>query len=268
MNDTAPSLFNPPGRPPAADRGARALDAEPGATPRASASLLDLLFDGFYMVFLLKNGYVPQDADKFRERIRTFLVNFERGTMRLGSKPDDVSTCKFAFCALLDEIILGSRLKVRETWERRPLQLEYFGNQLGGEQFYDDLEALRRQGPAKVQVLEVMHMCLLMGFQGKYILEGSEKLGYLTARLGDEIAHLKGKRAGFAPHWAAPDRVAHTLRSEVPLWALASVFALVGLLGFIGIRWALTHQTGRDLGAYSNLVQMAPEVAHITITLP
>jgi type VI secretion system protein ImpK len=32
-------------------------------------------------------------------------------------------------------------------------------------------------------------------------LEGAEKLNYLTARLGDEIAHLKGKSAGFAPHW-------------------------------------------------------------------
>ncbi len=256
MNDTVPSLFN------------KDPTAAPERGARPATSLLDLLFDGFYMVFLLKNGYVPQDADKFRERIRSFLVNFERGTLKLGSQPEDVSTCKFAFCVLLDEIILGSRLKVRDSWERRPLQLEYFGNQLGGEQFYDDLESLRRQGAAKVQVLEVMHMCLLMGFQGKYILEGSEKLSYLTARLGDEIAHLKGQRATFAPHWSAPDRVAHALRSEVPLWVLASVFALVGLLGFLSIRWALTQQTSRDLSAYAQLIQLAPEVAHITITLP
>jgi type VI secretion system protein ImpK len=46
------------------------------------------------------------------------------------------------------------------------------------------------------------------------------------------------------------------------------VFALVGLLGFIGIKWALTRQTQHDLNGYSNLVQLAPEVAHITITLP
>jgi type VI secretion system protein ImpK len=243
--------------------------AAASAAPQApSSSLMDLLFDAFYMVSLLKNGYAPQDAESFRERIRSFLINFERGTMRLGTRPEDVSTCKFAFCALLDEMILGSQLKVRDMWERRPLQLEYFGNQLGGEKFYDDLESLRRQGVQKIQVLEVFHMCLLMGFKGKYILEGSEKLSYLTARLGDEIAHLKGKKAGFAPHWAAPDRIAHTLRSEVPIWVLGSVFALVGLLGFIGIKWALTSQTNRDLSAYSNVVQLAPEVAHITITLP
>ncbi len=234
----------------------------------APSTLLDLLFDAFYMVSLIKNGYVPQDSDTFRERIRTFLINFEKGTMRLGTRPEDVSACKFAFCVLLDEIVLSSSLKVREMWELRPLQLEYFGNQLGGEKFFDDLEALRRDGVHKIQVLEVFHMCLLMGLKGKYILEGSEKLSYLTARLGDEIAHLKGQKSAFAPHWAAPDRITHILRNDIPLWVVACVFALTGLLAFTGIRWTLTRQTQHDLSAYTNLVQLAPEVAHITITLP
>ena len=259
----APSLFAPvPGGP-----AGPAASTAPTA-PAQPASLLDLLFDGFYMVFLLKNGYVPEDADSFRERIRAFLLNFERETMKVKARQEDMRLCKFAFCALLDEIVLGSRLKVRASWELRPLQLEYFGNQLAGQTFYDELESLRRQGAERVQVMEVFHMCLLMGFQGKYILDGSEKLSYLTARLGDEIAHLKGRRAGFAPHWAAPDRVAHVLRSEIPLWVMAAVFALVGVLGFLGVRGWLGHQTQGDLAAYQQLIQLAPEVAHITITLP
>ncbi len=53
---------------------------------------------------------------------------------------------------------------------------------------------------------------------------------HLTGRLGDEIAQLRGKRAAFAPHWVAPDRVAHVLKRGVPLWVVGSVFALAGLL--------------------------------------
>ncbi|MET7443581.1 hypothetical protein, partial [Streptomyces sp. NPDC005568] len=45
-------------------------------------------------------------------------------------------------------------------------------------------------------------------------------LAYLTARLGDEIAHMKGKRAPFAPHWPLPDQIAHRLKREVPVWAI------------------------------------------------
>ncbi len=111
-------------------------------------------------------------------------------------------------------------------------------------------------------------MCLLLGFQGQYVLEGSEKINYLTGRLGDEIAHAKGKRASFAPNWAPPDRILHTLRNEVPLWVIASVFACLGLLAYLGLQWGLARQTRSDLAAYSQVINLPPQVANVTITLP
>jgi type VI secretion system protein ImpK len=179
-----------------------------------------------------------------------------------------VHLCKYAFCATVDELILMSQFKVRDAWQRQPLQLQFFGEQLAGEQFFVKLETLRREGAPRIQILEVFHMCLLMGFQGKYLIEGSEKLNYLTARLGDEIAHLKGSRATFAPHWAPPDQVTNRLKNEVPLWVIASVFALLGLLAFTGLRWQLSRSTERDLAAYQEVVKLAPQAAHVTITLP
>ncbi len=260
MADTqVPSLFNHPAPRP---------EAATSASASPSASLLDLLYDGFYMLFLLRNRCTPTDADAYRASVRKFLVDFERSSKRQGTAAEDVSLAKFAFCALVDEVVLMSQLRIRADWERKPLQLEYFGEQLAGERFFEHLEALRAQGASKVQLLEVFHMCLLMGFQGKYILEGTEKLGYLTSRVGDEIARHKGRTAGFAPHWAAPDRVAHALRNEVPLWVVGSVFALVGLMGFLGIRWMLEKQTAAEFARYSEVVKLPPAAAHVTITLP
>jgi len=111
-------------------------------------------------------------------------------------------------------------------------------------------------------------MCLLLGFQGRYILEGSEKLAYLTARLGDEIAHMKGKKAGFAPHAERPDQIAHKLRNDVPLWVLCSVFALICALGYLGLRTMLARNTERQMNAYNDIVKLAPRTANLTITLP
>ena len=260
----APSLFG--GNAPTGTQGGG--KGRPMAAPREANSLLDLLYDGFYMIFLLKNGYAAVDADTFRERIRSFLVAFERGGKRLQAPAEDIYQAKFAFCALVDEVVLMSRLELRHAWGRRPLQLEFFGEQLAGERFFDNLEQLRQAGLPKLQVLEVYHLCLLLGFQGRYILEGSEKLGYLTSRLGEEIAQLKGQRAPFAPHWAAPDQVANALRRSVPLWVIGSVFALAGLLAYLGLRWMLDRQTQADLGTYSQVVKLAPQAAYVTITLP
>ena len=111
-------------------------------------------------------------------------------------------------------------------------------------------------------------MCLLLGFQGKYALEGPEKLNYLTARLGDEIAHLKGKSAGFAPHWARPDAIVNKLRNDVPLWVVASLFAFIGMFAYLGLNWMLTSGTENGLAGYADIVKLAPRTANLTITLP
>ncbi len=248
--------------------------AAPSGTSRApsvtieSRSLMDLLYQGFYMIFLLRNGYTPADGAAFRERLRQLLTKVERGAKRLSIDADDVYQAKFAFCALIDEIVLMSRMPIRDDWERNPLQLEMFGEQLAGEKFFDTLEKLRGEGAHRVQVLEVFHMCLLLGFQGRYVLEGAEKLGYLTSRLGDEIVHLQGRHSPFAPHWAPPDNIVHKLRNEVPMWVMGSVFALVALVGFVGLRMQLHRATDADLGRYNDVVKLAPQPAYVNITLP
>lgn len=257
-----PQLFDAP------SSGGTERSSEGCASPIKVASLLDLMYDGFYLLFLLRGKHAPVDGEVFRERIKQFLTAFERGATRLDASAEDVYACKYAFCATVDEAVLMSGFKIRDAWQRLPLQVQFFGEQLAGEQFFEKLEELRREGAARVQAMEVFHMCLLLGFHGKYLIEGSEKLGYLTARLGDEIARIKGHGAGFAPHWAAPDRIRHQLRNDVPLWAVGSMLGLMALLAFIGLRWQLTSHTRLALSEPHHIVQMPPQVAHITITLP
>jgi len=202
---------------------------------RPAKSLLDLLYDGFLMLFLVKSGQEPTDAAAFSARVQQFLADYERAAKKMDIPAEDVYATKYAFCAAVDETVLNSRFAIRDAWMLQPLQLTLFGEQLAGENFFSRLEDLRAQGAPRLQSLEIYYMCLLLGFQGKYLIEGQEKLGYLTARLGDEIALLRGKRTGFAPHWPLPDKVAHTLKRDVPLWSIMAVFALLGLLAFLGM---------------------------------
>ena len=260
MTSRAPSLF--------AGEPASHAPGQTPATHTEAHNLLDLMYDGFYLLFLLKGKHAPMDAEVFRECIKQFLTAFERGATRMNASAEDVYACKYAFCATVDEAVLMSGFKIKEAWQRLPLQVQFFGEQLAGEQFFEKLEELRRQGAPRVQAMEVFHMCLLLGFQGKYLIEGSEKLGYLTARLGDEIARIKGQGSGFAPNWAAPDRIQHQLKNELPLWVVGSVFGLMALLAFIGLRWQLGQHASTALGQAHHIVQLAPQVANITITLP
>lgn len=231
-------------------------------------TLVDLLHDGFYLLLLLKNRYLPSDVEYFSSQIRRLLDNFERNARHLNVSPDDVYAAKYAFCAAVDEMILSSDMSIREVWERAPLQLILFGDQLAGENFFSELEEVRRRGQASVQTLEVFYMCLLTGFQGKYRLEGQEKLNYLIAMLDKEIAHLKGRRAAFAPHWKAPDNIKHMMKAEVPIWIIASALAFIGVITYASLDWLLASHTNAALGNYFDIVKLTPKLANITISLP
>lgn len=245
---------------------AMAQPAPPAAG--GARSLLDLMSDGFYLLMLLKRGQLPNHEASFVESIQRFLETVERGAIKLGIASEDVYAGKYAFCAAVDEAMLSQPSSLREEWERNPLQLRLFGEHLAGEHFFDRLEQLRAQGAPRLASLEVYHYCLLLGFEGKYRLEGPEKLGYLTARLGDEIVYLKGKRTGFAPHWAPPDRIAHALRRVTPLWAPAVVLAAVGLLGYFALSTLLGRHTEQQLAGYNEVVKLPARTAELTITLP
>lgn len=231
-------------------------------------TLVDLMYEGFYALFLLKNGSGPHDKTGFVENITLFLKDVDGRAKQLGVPPEDVEAAKYAYCAAVDEIILRSDYTIREAWETRPLQLRIFGDQLAGEHFFQKLEELRARGSVHLQSLEVFHLCLLLGFQGKYAIDAPDKLNYLCSRLGDEIARMRGKNRGFAPHADRPDQIANKLRTDLSLWVLTSVFALAGLAAYLGFNAMLSRDTDKTLAAYNDLVKLPPRAANVTITLP
>ena len=92
MNMTsAPSLLDQDHLPP----------AQMAAAPVNARSLLDLMYDGFYALFMLKNGSAPVDEASFSVKMQKFLGDVERNAKKLDVSPEDVYAAKYAFCASL-----------------------------------------------------------------------------------------------------------------------------------------------------------------------
>ncbi len=216
--------------------------------------LKDLLEDGIYMLFLLRSGTAPHKAEEFNKRVDQFLSQFERHAQNFGKSHQAVQESKYAFCALMDEIILASNFRIRDEWERNPLQLRLFGEHLAGEGFFQRLEDLRLDPKKNIEILEVYYTCLLLGFQGKYLLEGMEKLNYLIARIGQEIGSIRGGKTPFSPHWKPVFRFQEFVRHELPLWVFFSLLALVALIVFL----IFSYMLGSRVNAVSQVWDNAP----------
>ena len=153
----APSLF---------DDGQIGSGVSPQTQSKVSqaTNLVDLLHDGFYIVFLIKNQYVPGNTDAFREKILDLLNRFEQQAKKLQFSADDIQDSKYAFCALLDETIVTQQdpsfFNLQNSWLISPLQLTLFGSQLAGYRFFEFLEQMRSRGKDRLAALEVLHYCL------------------------------------------------------------------------------------------------------------
>jgi len=235
-------------------------------------NLIDLLHDGFYLVFLIRNQYVPADAQQFREKILNLLNQFEQQAKKLQFSADDIHDAKYAFCALIDETIVTqqdpSYFNLQNAWLISPLQLSLFGSQLAGYRFFEILEQLRSRGKERLAALEVFHYCLLLGFQGKYRIESIESLNHLVSRVGDEIDYLKGKKVAFSPFSAIPDQIRNIIHREVPFFWILIFLLIFALLTFAGLRFMLNNQNDKALSSYQNVISAPQEQAHITIYLP
>lgn len=214
----------------------------------ATPTLRGLLEDGIYLLFLLRDGRAPESSSAFTQRVDDFLADFQRHAMNFAKPAEAIEQAKYAFCSLLDEIVLASGFAIREDWERMPLQLRLFGEHLAGEAFFERLEALRADPVKNIEALEVFHTCLLLGFQGKYLLEGKEKLAYLTQRVGHEIRQVRGGRAEFAPNWKLPHRFPTYIRDELPIWLYFALLGAVAAAMFLAYGAVLDNRFGDLFG--------------------
>jgi len=83
----------------------------PGGIERrpSGPDLVDLLYDGFYMLILLSQRSVPRDPDEFSGNIQKFLDQFERSAKKNNFAAEDIYDAKYAFCAAIDEAVLSSQ---------------------------------------------------------------------------------------------------------------------------------------------------------------
>jgi type VI secretion system protein ImpK len=210
-----------------------------------SKSLLDLCSELFLLIFHIHEGNDPGHPEDLRKSISILFQDLERQALRQGLSEEDVKAARYALSALIDETILNSRWAFKDQWADRPLQLEYFGEHMAGERFFDLLGRVRQKGSRKVDLLELFCMCLILGFQGKYKLGGREELVQLTQTMVEEANSYRGGAPGLSPHWKIPqEKVEHAVHT-IPRWAWVTCVSavLIVILVFVVLKLWLDATT-------------------------
>ena len=178
------------------------------ATPVGAGRLALILQELLTATARLRGDRQPvPDAAAFRSQLLELVRRADQEAQSAGFPTADSRLAIFAAVALLDESALNARQPALADWARRPLQEELFGGHMGGEWFFQHAEQLlaRPDSPVLADLLEVHHLCLLLGFRGRYGADDRGALHAIASRLGERVSRMRGAPGDLTPSWRPPN---------------------------------------------------------------
>jgi type VI secretion system protein ImpK len=187
----------------------------------------------FDLILRLKAG-ITKPSSTLRPQIAKLLKDFEDRALRHRHRESLIQVTKFGLAVFVDEIILikaseAGDYSLREEWEKVPIQLEFFGDNIGGETFYEKLDAMLRQIDVTADAVEVYYICMLLGFKGRYAVVEQDKLLKIMQKTADALVKVgKISKVELSPHWLVKDQPVPVEKKGMPTWAKVTAFSGLG----------------------------------------
>ena len=197
--------------------------------------LLENSMDIFHLVMPLISADRGANAVlDLRVKFTQAFSEFERRCYETQLDSGTINDVKYAIAAFVDEKVMSSVWPNKLTWMGKPLQLEYFGDNLAGEGVYQKLSKLRQAGDRNIDALEVYFLCLQLGFEGMYRMRGLEQLQALQVDLRTQIADARNRvPRTLSPHGVAAGSFMDTVQRKLPYWVIAAVTLAVIFLVYL-----------------------------------
>lgn len=261
----------PPGAsPPATGRGWSG--PLPGAT--ADNPLVACATDLLTIAGQLRGSAYHPDPDGLRDQLIRQIRDFEQCARAKGLTDPVVLPARYVLCALVDESVLDTPWGSQSVWSKRGLLISFHNETWGGEKFYDALDRLLAYPSGNLHLLELMYLCLALGFEGRYRVRdgGRDQLERIREQLYQTIRAQRGDpERELSPHWRgmAPQR--DPLIHQLPLWVFVGLASLLLLGLFAAFTFALSRDSDPvflSLGTLDKRLPPMPERTAAPIIRP
>lgn len=204
-------------------------------------------------VVRLKHSFEEEEPHALNQRLTGELKLFEHRALHDGVESSQVMAARYVLCTVLDEAVVTTPWGNESEWAQMSLLSSFHNETFGGEKFFQLLERLSRNPVKHLPMLELMYLCLSLGFEGKYrvLPRGMLELEAVRDSLYRQIRQLRGDvPRELSPHWQGLRDSRRRLVRIVPWWlvALFTLACLAVLYG--GFAWVLGEQRDSALSPY------------------
>jgi type VI secretion system protein ImpK len=186
------------------------------------------------------------DVNALHQQVIVQIQKFEAEATAAGVSPMHVASARYALCTALDETVLGTPWGNQSIWSTHTLLTTFHQETWGGEKFFQILERIKLDPASNLDLLELLYLCLALGFEGKYKIQ--DRGAAQIASIQDELYRLIRQQRGefekqLSPNWRGVEDRRNPLARYVPLWVVAIILAAILLSVFIGFRMVLARSS-------------------------
>ncbi|TJW39726.1 MAG: type VI secretion system protein TssL [Mesorhizobium sp.] len=188
---------------------------------------------------------VERRAEPLAEHVAEAIEKFDRTTEKTGVPEEDARIAKFALCETADDLIGNLPWPKTDAWAMHGMLSRFFHLEPTGTGFYEALNKILAEPETHYDLLELMHACLSLGFEGQYRGVAGENnnlervrrdvyetLRYFRARAGEDIS----------PHWQGLSATMAQSSARLPLWAVAAAASAALTAAFFAMRVVITNE--------------------------
>lgn len=181
----------------------------------------------------------------YRDSCVQQLQAFEQQLLQQDVNEETRFYARYVLCTVIDELVNKTHWG-SGVWSKQSLLSQFHGETGGGERFFQLLEYLQ-QAPAKnLHLLELMYVCMGLGFEGKFRLDarGYAQLEALRDNLFHSIRLQKGEpERDLSPHWQRVTQRRNPLSRYLPLWVVVAVVGVLMLGTYSGFSYLLNERS-------------------------
>lgn len=207
-------------------------------------------------------------------QLRNYLVEqvqlFERRAREVPLPQETVIGARYALCTALDETAAKTPWGGGGAWSRHSLLVTFHNETWGGEKFFQVLARLVQDPKKHIDLIEMMSVCIALGFEGRYgvVDNGRTQLETLRRRLVEIIAGVRGELSkSLSQHWQGAKPDGRATWGFLPLWITAGATMLV-LAGIFFLYSFLLADKSSDVFSAITGIRMAKAQAAVVVTRP
>jgi len=191
----------------------------------------------------LSQSHQHNDVNGLHARTVQEVRNFEANAQQKGIDPQHILIARYILCSAIDETVLNTPWGANSLWPSKSLLSTFHRENTGGQKFFTLMERMQQNPGANINLLELISICLALGFLGKYrvVQGGLSHIETIRSQLHQQISMIRGEyERTLSPHSRGVN-LKRAADRDVPVWVIGAIAGAVILTVYIGISVSLNQ---------------------------